>query len=264
MTAPGTIEVRAQLPKQWHIYTLSDPRDGAVRYVGYTRQGIARFHAHLTESRRGKGSAKCNWIRDVESVGAIPGFAVVETGEGDGWPDAERKWITYHRERGADLTNRVEGGGGPPVNYRPPPFTAKHRANMSAAKMGKKLRPMSAQARANIAAAQRRRVKRAPPSTEVRERIAASLTGKKLSAEHRANVAASMLGKKRGAYSIDSDEHRAKIAARVPPMLGRKHSEETLAKMRAAFARRNPAEKAAAKALQVAAFKATMAARLTA
>ncbi len=254
--------IRPDFPSQWHIYTLSDPRDSAVRYVGYTRQGIARFHAHLSESRRGKGSAKCNWIRDVELSGAVPIFAVVESGTGDEWPKAECRWIAHYRELGCDLTNRVDGGsGGPPADYRCPPFTAQHRANMSAAKLGKKMRPLSDQARANRAAAQRNRAKRGSPSEDVRRRIAATLSGKKLPAEHRAKMSAARMGKTRGAYSIDSDEHRAKIAARRPPMLGRQHSEETKAKMRASFALRDPTEKARARDMQVAAFKATMAAR---
>ena len=116
------------------------------------------------------------------------------------------------------------------------------RAKISAAKTGKKRGPLSAEHRANIAAAMKVR----KLGAEHRRNISAALKGRKsgpLSAEHRANIAAANKGRKK------SPEHVAKIAAANRGRLvsaetrdkmsavrkGRKHSAEHRANIAAAM-----------------------------
>jgi hypothetical protein len=96
-------------------------------------------------------------------------------------------------------------------------------------------------------------LKRAPKSLETRRKLSASLRGKKKSPEHVENVRQALIGIKRP-YMIERNkkgptpEIREKMSEAAkrrwltkPPKRGkglRKHSEETRAKMRAAYARR--------------------------
>lgn len=102
-----------------------------------------------------------------------------------------------------------------------PPRSAEHRAAISRALLGKmpgpeKMEKLQAGRRAFVrtadqcqgvsealraAYAQGRHRRDRPP--EYREKIAMTLTGRKLTAEHRANVARAMTGKKRGPYRLD-------------------------------------------------------------
>lgn len=52
----------------FYVYTLTDPRDGAVFYVG--KGSGRRIEAHEAEARKGGHSRKCDRIRDIWSSGA--------------------------------------------------------------------------------------------------------------------------------------------------------------------------------------------------
>lgn len=108
------------------------------------------------------------------------------------------------------LRNRTDGGEGPAGIIR----SAQHRANLSIA-----LKNMSLETRKKFSEAQRNK------SEQHRQRIAAALTGKKLSEEARRKISKANTGR------IVSDETRQKLSAshrgkRKP------HSEETKAKLR--------------------------------
>jgi hypothetical protein len=96
------------------IYTLSDPVDDAVRYVGKTeRTAEARLAKHLKNAReRRDGKTVYNqhvycWIRSLSSD---PVMEVVEVTE-DG-VEAEHFWIAQFRAWGFKLTNHTDGGEG--------------------------------------------------------------------------------------------------------------------------------------------------------
>lgn len=134
-----------------------------------------------------------------------------------------------------------------------PPRSAEYRAKISAAHKGRKLPEWQLQALqagrakrgytdetrealskamlAQYESGSRAREK----SQEVREKISAALTGRHPTEEARANQAAAQRGKKRGPYKPWSDEARARHASAmvgaINPMQGRKHSDETRARM---------------------------------
>ncbi len=184
----------------WVIYTLSDPRSAAVRYVGVSHTELVRFHRHIAEARRGLKSHRHDWIRSLLSAGMTPAYSIVEAGEGPGWASAEIKWIAYYRESGCDLTNLTAGGEGN-KGYIPNRET---RERMAAAKRGR------------------------PRTAETREKIGIFFRGRKLSAEHVAKVAAKVRG------HVVSSEARAKISKAKLGKPGRPMSAETRRKISAA------------------------------
>lgn len=96
---------------QWIIYALSSS-DGAVRYVGVTKQSMRRrLSAHIYRARRGENTHKDRWIRALLAINELPIATTLEAGEGM-WQAAERRWITQLRAQGCDLTNATLGGEG--------------------------------------------------------------------------------------------------------------------------------------------------------
>jgi hypothetical protein len=97
----------------WAIYVLKNPRTQEVRYVGWTKRSInARMRDHISHARRKHGTHRDRWILSLLSIGLDPLVEVLESGEGAGWADAERRWIAFYRASGARLVNATDGGEG--------------------------------------------------------------------------------------------------------------------------------------------------------
>ncbi len=110
------------------IYTLRDPRNGYVRYVGKTERPLnVRLSQHIHASRQ-SSHYTANWIKSLLVNGLLPIIEEVEVVEfGGDWVEAEQRWIRHYRENGAELTNLGDGGEGNPG------FTHRHetRARLS-------------------------------------------------------------------------------------------------------------------------------------
>jgi hypothetical protein len=96
----------------WIIYTLKCPRTLEVRYVGFTSKGArSRLLKHInTAVKARRPICSQRWILSLVSIGLVPLIEVIESGSGDGWQDAERRWIAHYRAQGAGLTNATDGG----------------------------------------------------------------------------------------------------------------------------------------------------------
>lgn len=235
---------------KWEIYTLSDPRDGVVWYVGASRGGRDRFSRHLWEAKHGNYGRVYKWIRSLFEIGVQPRYSVVERGNGATWADAERKWIAFYRVTNERLANISAGGNGNPVGFKMPPRSPEHTAKLRAAHIGRK---HSAQERANRSAALKGRV----VSAETRAKIGAARRGKKqpLSADRLSKLArqkeeaAARKAAERAARAARpkrtlSPEHRAKLSE---ARRGWKATEECRAKISAANKGRRHTEEARAK-----------------
>lgn len=91
------------------IYALVDPRDGAIRYVGQTTQGLARRRGmHLSHARRGQDadSKRGRWLTELMSLGLQPGIVLIEECDPADLDRREDYWITALFLGGADLLNR--------------------------------------------------------------------------------------------------------------------------------------------------------------
>lgn len=92
------------------IYGLTDPRTGAVRYVGKANDAAKRLQTHIRDARRSKRPVNC-WVRKLTGLGLAPGLIVLEEVDGD-WRDAERRIIAQYRALGP-LLNVADGGDQP-------------------------------------------------------------------------------------------------------------------------------------------------------
>jgi len=177
----------------WHIYSLTDPRDGRVRYVGKTTRPKGRLHSHICEAIRGRQeNHRTHWVRSVIEAGHFPTMSILESGEGD-WQAAEQKWIKTLRDAGCNLVNSTDGGDGV---YNPTPEV---RAKIGAAS---RVRRDSPETKAKKSAASKARW-----TPEYRAKWAETRRKLWQTPEYRAKRAASLNA------VLATPEHRAKIGA---------------------------------------------------
>lgn len=157
------------------IYTLTDPRDGAIRYVGKTDNPERRLAMHLKERYH---SHKNHWLQELASEGLKPIMTIIETvSEGQGWEDRERYWIAHFRAIGCPLTNGTDGGD------HPPDCTGKHlvksesgRRNIVAALVKRNKSPEMREA--SRRSGKRNKGRKMPPETI--EKLRQRMTGRKI------------------------------------------------------------------------------------
>lgn len=184
--------------RTWHIYTLTDPRTDAIRYVGWSFDVARRLSAHVSTAKN-TISHKSHWIRGLITLGLRPIATIVESGCGD-WQEAEKRWIAHHLSIGTKLTNMTIGGDGTP-GLIPSQET---REKMSKAGLGRKRSPESiAKSRAGLLG------KKQSP-----EHIAALTKTRKGRPAIAATVAAALVNKGR-------KQTPECIAKRITPLIGR-------------------------------------------
>lgn len=100
----------------WSIYTLADPRTGAVRYVGATCAPETRLDSHMADARRCRRgrrrpphTPKQAWLVELDRLGLTPALVVIDTyperPEAPASTTIEHQWIRAFLDEGADLTN---------------------------------------------------------------------------------------------------------------------------------------------------------------
>lgn len=96
------------------IYALSDPIDGAIRYVGRSSDGLDRPRAHMLNTAEFRSKTyKAIWVRSIVRMGLIPTIEIIEEfSSSEELPEAERFWISQIRSWGFRLTNLSDGGEG--------------------------------------------------------------------------------------------------------------------------------------------------------
>jgi hypothetical protein len=97
-------------PDGWaYVYSLSDPRDSKVYYVGSTQRLYARFKAHRNRrlTNKSRSPELHAWITEVQANGLLPLLEVVERVEPDRAVERERYWIAYFAAYGEPLVNIV-------------------------------------------------------------------------------------------------------------------------------------------------------------
>lgn len=89
------------------IYALRDPRDGRIRYVGQTGNGLSsRLSGHVSTARaETSGCAKDEWLRVLDGLGLTPSIELLETTPTAAANDREAHWIDEARGRGESLLN---------------------------------------------------------------------------------------------------------------------------------------------------------------
>lgn len=225
----------ALLNRCWYIYALVDPRNEEVRYVGWTLNVTKRLQGHVSCSRTGaEKTHKSNWIKSLLEIGLSPRMDILESGSGDGWGEAETRWIQHYRDLSHSLTNIASGGEGttgctPSAETRQKlrdvmrsrVFSEEHRERISRAKTG----VTSPSIKMAAAAAQAANYGRKQTDTE-KELRASKLRGRKRSPEEITKTLLANTGKKR------TTEQRQRISkSHIGINLGVKHSADTKAKI---------------------------------
>lgn len=208
------------------IYGLVDPRTAIIRYVGYTGEGAQkRLQRHLKEARSGTKNHRCNWLRELVSLGMTPSVLVLEQlAPSANWADREKFWIASYPV--GSLVNGTIGGDG-----RTGPFPMASRIKVSRALTGRKCSPEHGR---NVSRALKG-VKRSPAYIEM-------LRNRKHSPEVRAVMSAKAKGR------TFSPATRAKIAKTLSEKPFDERRSEQLAQARGVFDEKRAAQLAAARA----------------
>ena len=94
------------------VYVLKDPRDHQIKYVGITTAPLkARLQGHY-KTARVKDWRVSRWIRRLWELNLEPVIEQVDECTEENWPEVEKRWITYYKNLGCELTNSVNGGRG--------------------------------------------------------------------------------------------------------------------------------------------------------
>ena len=97
--------------RQTTIYSLIDPRDGAIHYIGKTvREPKDRLADHLY---RCDHTPRSCWIQELKQLDLHPVCHTLEVvHEDDDWQERERWWISWGKICKWPLTNIKDGGEG--------------------------------------------------------------------------------------------------------------------------------------------------------
>lgn len=90
-----------------YIYTLEDPRNNEIRYIGKTNNINIRYSNHKVEKHN---THKCNWIRVLKRNNLVPIIEVLDIIKESEWRFWERYYISLFKSWGFRLTNKTEGG----------------------------------------------------------------------------------------------------------------------------------------------------------
>lgn len=80
----------------WWIYALVDPRDGGIRYVGYSSDVTYRYKKHTTNLGRKDAAPVLIWVRELKTLGLMPGLSILEHSTGDDSEQREAYWISQY------------------------------------------------------------------------------------------------------------------------------------------------------------------------
>jgi predicted GIY-YIG superfamily endonuclease len=90
---------------QYSVYTLTDPRDNQVRYVGITTNPDQRYRDHI--ALVDYAPVKEAWIRDALANDAVPTLSIIDHADNESDARAlEAYWILQFHLAGSKLTNK--------------------------------------------------------------------------------------------------------------------------------------------------------------
>lgn len=97
-----------------YIYTLTDPRNNEIRYVGKSINPIVRLRRHLSEAKNSKKkSHRLHWLKNLLKENNKPKLDIIDEIDGD-WEWLEEYWIYQLKSWGFNLVNGTNGGENPP------------------------------------------------------------------------------------------------------------------------------------------------------
>lgn len=187
-----------------HIYTLSHPVTGEVRYVGKANDPDIRYKKHITQ----KGfSHKENWIKYLIGQSLLPALEIIDTVSVTDWAFWEMHYIKLFKSFGARLTNSSMGGDGN-VGYKPSEET---KEKLRLANIGKR---HSDHTRSKMKENSGKYWLGKKRSEDTNKKVSKANTGKRPSLETRAKLSESHKGEKHHFFGKKlSEDHKAKLWA---------------------------------------------------
>lgn len=103
--------------KHTRIYTLSDPRDKVVRYIGKTVKALKdrlshHLHVAKTAGHRKEYNHRACWIRSLIKIGLRPDIEEIDSSPWNESQELEIYWISQFKTWGFDLVNTTKGEDG--------------------------------------------------------------------------------------------------------------------------------------------------------
>jgi hypothetical protein len=177
------------------IYALCDPITLETRYVGKSSNPHKRYFDHLSRRSLNHDTHKVHWIKSLLKNSLLPVQQILEECDKSQWQYRERNWIAFYKKIGSNLTNTTNGGDGGWGWNRGKKLSNEHKEKLCKAWLS------------------RDRI----VSEDCKNKISATLKGRKLTDEHKMNISKNHARK--GKFGKDC------------PIYGQKHSEETKRKM---------------------------------
>lgn len=177
---------------QAHIYALCDSRItdpvARIRYIGQTRIALTRrLIRHWITALAGAKEHRAVWMRSMKGSGGEVLIELIETVPSAHADTAESECIARVRARGADLTNRTDGGRG-------------RRGWEISPETRQKMRNSASKRRASLATRRKMSdaIKASVRHREHRDRLHQFNTGAKRSLETRARIRRGVSGEQNG------------------------------------------------------------------
>jgi len=203
------------MEKNIFIYGLIDPTTNQLRYIGKSLNPKVRLRRHIADINL-HDSHKDRWLKKLIKNNFKPELIIVDEVLPNEWQFWEIHYIEYFKFIGCSLTNSTIGGDQPP-STKGRPHTEESRKKMSNNKKGKPIPWLN--------------------------------NGKGITEKHKNNISKSLKGrlsKKKGKNYIEiygkeksdiirhrlSESHKGIYLGENHPMFGKKHSEETLNKIK--------------------------------
>ena len=93
------------------IYTLADPRDNVIRYIGITKTSLnRRLAGHIHDCKSKKPTHKINWIKSLLLEDLKPIIQLIDEVDDTFAYDEEIYWISQFKTWGFNLVNSTNGG----------------------------------------------------------------------------------------------------------------------------------------------------------
>lgn len=92
------------------IYTLVDPNNQDIKYVGKTSNPVVRLQRHIQISKKYENSNKSRWIKSLLEINKKPLMEIIEECNDNNVNDLEIYWISQMEAWGFNLLNINPGG----------------------------------------------------------------------------------------------------------------------------------------------------------
>lgn len=105
--------IEEEVKQTYYIYTLTDPTDGEVKYIGKTKDIKDRLWRHTGPSNlKSLWIPKNKWIQWLKKQDLKPIIEILEETDAEHVDACEIYWISQFKQWGFKLKNVASGGGG--------------------------------------------------------------------------------------------------------------------------------------------------------